>query len=144
MSTSFTCPKCRMTSYNPMDAKHQFCGNCHQFFNIREPAVRDDLSTVTDMTWEEVEVLVDKIGISQDYRDMQITTQKAESFAESLGWFFHPSHPDGRGWHHPAREGHIDPLGPADFLASLAYWEEKTVEDLAEQFTSWLDNQESE
>jgi len=108
MSTSFTCPKCRMTSYNPMDAKHQFCGNCHQFFNIREPAVRDDLSTVTDMTWEEVEVLVDKIGISQDYRDMQITTQKAESFAESLGWFFHPSHPDGRGWHHPAREGHIE------------------------------------
>lgn len=25
---SFTCPRCRMTSYNPMDVLNGYCGNC--------------------------------------------------------------------------------------------------------------------
>jgi hypothetical protein len=29
--TSFTCPICRMTSYNPNDIEHGYCGNCHAF-----------------------------------------------------------------------------------------------------------------
>lgn len=28
---SITCPKCGMTSYNPNDIKHRYCGNCNQF-----------------------------------------------------------------------------------------------------------------
>lgn len=25
------CLKCEMTSYNPNDALHKYCGNCHEF-----------------------------------------------------------------------------------------------------------------
>jgi len=25
------CLKCGMTSYNPNDVKHKYCGNCHEF-----------------------------------------------------------------------------------------------------------------
>ena len=25
------CLKCGMTSYNPNDAMHKYCGNCHEF-----------------------------------------------------------------------------------------------------------------
>ena len=28
---SFTCPKCRMTSYNPNDERFGYCGNCHEW-----------------------------------------------------------------------------------------------------------------
>ena len=28
---SFTCPKCRRTSYNPNDESAGYCGNCHEF-----------------------------------------------------------------------------------------------------------------
>lgn len=28
---SFTCPICGMTSYNPADAEHGYCGRCHSF-----------------------------------------------------------------------------------------------------------------
>lgn len=28
---SFTCRVCGMTSYNPNDVKHRYCGNCHEF-----------------------------------------------------------------------------------------------------------------
>lgn len=28
---SITCHKCDMTSYSPMDIKHLYCGNCHEF-----------------------------------------------------------------------------------------------------------------
>lgn len=28
---SFTCPDCNMTSYNPNDILHRYCGNCHEF-----------------------------------------------------------------------------------------------------------------
>jgi hypothetical protein len=30
---TFTCPDCGMTSHNPHDAEHNYCGNCHQFYN---------------------------------------------------------------------------------------------------------------
>jgi hypothetical protein len=29
--TSFTCPKCGMTSYHPKDVEHGYCGNCHDW-----------------------------------------------------------------------------------------------------------------
>jgi len=32
---SFTCPDCHMTSYNPNDIKHNYCGNCHEFKDKR-------------------------------------------------------------------------------------------------------------
>lgn len=25
------CLKCGMTSYNPNDVRHKYCGNCHEF-----------------------------------------------------------------------------------------------------------------
>lgn len=28
---SFTCPDCKMTSYNPNDVYWNYCGNCHRF-----------------------------------------------------------------------------------------------------------------
>lgn len=28
---SYTCPVCKMTSYNPNDIQHRYCGNCHVF-----------------------------------------------------------------------------------------------------------------
>lgn len=28
---SITCPRCRMTSYNPSDIAHGYCGNCHDW-----------------------------------------------------------------------------------------------------------------
>lgn len=36
---SITCPRCRLTSYNPNDIEHKYCGNCHQF--------HADMETVT-------------------------------------------------------------------------------------------------
>jgi hypothetical protein len=27
----FTCPRCGMTSHHPEDARHGYCGNCHDF-----------------------------------------------------------------------------------------------------------------
>lgn len=32
---SFTCPACGKTSYNPNDIKHQYCGFCHTFPEMR-------------------------------------------------------------------------------------------------------------
>jgi len=29
---SFTCPKCGMVSYHPMDVKNSYCGHCHLAF----------------------------------------------------------------------------------------------------------------
>lgn len=29
--SEFTCPLCGMTSHNPSDAEHGYCGNCHVF-----------------------------------------------------------------------------------------------------------------
>jgi hypothetical protein len=31
---SFTCPVCQMTSFNPNDLKHGYCGNCHEFTGV--------------------------------------------------------------------------------------------------------------
>lgn len=28
---SYTCPVCKMTSYNPNDVKYMYCGNCHTY-----------------------------------------------------------------------------------------------------------------
>lgn len=28
---SITCTDCGMTSYNPNDIKHKYCGNCHKW-----------------------------------------------------------------------------------------------------------------
>lgn len=28
---TITCLVCGMTSYNPNDVKHKYCGNCHKF-----------------------------------------------------------------------------------------------------------------
>lgn len=28
---SYTCPMCKMTSYNPNDVKYMYCGNCHTY-----------------------------------------------------------------------------------------------------------------
>lgn len=29
--TTFTCPRCTKTSYNPNDAKYGYCGNCNDY-----------------------------------------------------------------------------------------------------------------
>jgi len=29
--TSYTCPRCGRTSYNPNDRKHRYCAICHAF-----------------------------------------------------------------------------------------------------------------
>ena len=50
---SFTCPKCRRTSFNPNDEKAGYCGNCHEFtgtpqyeaYGSRTPAARDPQNT---------------------------------------------------------------------------------------------------
>jgi hypothetical protein len=36
-NTSFTCPDCGMTSHNPNDVEHSYCGNCHEFKNDLDP-----------------------------------------------------------------------------------------------------------
>lgn len=33
---SFTCPKCRRTSWHPDDVKHGYCGACHEFVSVDE------------------------------------------------------------------------------------------------------------
>ena len=38
---NITCHTCRMTSYNPNDVKHKFCGNCRVFLGDLE--IRFDL-----------------------------------------------------------------------------------------------------
>jgi hypothetical protein len=43
MSDSITCPKCGMTSYNPMDIVHRYCGNCHQFHASFHPEIGREL-----------------------------------------------------------------------------------------------------
>jgi protein-arginine kinase activator protein McsA len=30
---SITCHTCEMTSYNPNDIKHKYCGKCHKYHN---------------------------------------------------------------------------------------------------------------
>ena len=30
-NTSFTCPRCGMTSYNPEDVRQEYCGNCRDW-----------------------------------------------------------------------------------------------------------------
>jgi hypothetical protein len=39
--TSFTCPKCGMTSFNPNDLREGYCGNCHDWTAPRhtEPVI---------------------------------------------------------------------------------------------------------
>lgn len=32
-----TCPVCRMTSYNPHDIEHGYCGNCHAYTGTVNP-----------------------------------------------------------------------------------------------------------
>ncbi len=32
----YTCPDCGMTSYNPNDAEHKYCGNCCKFEEAQE------------------------------------------------------------------------------------------------------------
>jgi hypothetical protein len=36
---SFTCPRCGMTSHNPNDEAHGYCGNCHDFTGERDMTV---------------------------------------------------------------------------------------------------------
>lgn len=36
---SITCPVCGMTSYNPNDIEHGYCGNCHAFTRRTVPRV---------------------------------------------------------------------------------------------------------
>ena len=31
-AVSITCPECKLTSYNPNDITHMYCGNCHKYF----------------------------------------------------------------------------------------------------------------
>lgn len=37
---SFTCPVCGMTSYNPNDVQHSYCGNCHEWTRPRVGSLR--------------------------------------------------------------------------------------------------------
>lgn len=34
-TTSFTCPNCGLTSYNPNDVENSYCGNCHEITDWR-------------------------------------------------------------------------------------------------------------
>lgn len=34
-SPSFTCPVCLRISYHPEDARHGYCGACHDFTGVR-------------------------------------------------------------------------------------------------------------
>jgi len=34
---SITCPECAMTSYNPNDIRHGYCGNCHRYTSDGNP-----------------------------------------------------------------------------------------------------------
>lgn len=36
---SFTCPQCNVTSHNPNDIQHRYCGNCHAF-SPRKPYIK--------------------------------------------------------------------------------------------------------
>lgn len=39
--SSFTCPVCGATSYNPNDVAEGYCGRCHDFTRKRLPPFRD-------------------------------------------------------------------------------------------------------
>lgn len=41
---SFTCPRCRMTSYNPNDEREGYCGNCHAFTGLIEGEIMENNS----------------------------------------------------------------------------------------------------
>lgn len=43
---SITCPKCRMTSYNPNDIEQGYCGNCHDWTS---PPARRAVSDEADL-----------------------------------------------------------------------------------------------
>lgn len=34
--TTYTCPRCDMTSHNPFDRRHGYCGYCHDFTGREE------------------------------------------------------------------------------------------------------------
>jgi hypothetical protein len=42
MTTPFTCPQCHRTSHHPEDARHGYCGNCHEFTGAEAPWPLDD------------------------------------------------------------------------------------------------------
>jgi hypothetical protein len=51
-ATSFTCPDCGRTSWNPLDVFEQYCGNCHEWFNGMRPMFYDRRrKPITMTTW---------------------------------------------------------------------------------------------
>lgn len=49
MLDSRTCSRCGMTSYNPIDIRERYCGNCHQF----DTPNMDELFDMLGQTQEE-------------------------------------------------------------------------------------------
>jgi hypothetical protein len=39
MTTTFTCPDCRVTSHHPDDVAYNYCGRCHQWWEMLSPGV---------------------------------------------------------------------------------------------------------
>lgn len=100
--------------------------------------MRDSLDTVTDMTWEEVEELADEIGATRKFHETRIPSPEVENFANSLNWYFYRDGIHGRGWFNPNKTDlPFEATTPGDFLASLAYYECVSVEEIAAQFVEW-------
>jgi protein-arginine kinase activator protein McsA len=38
---AITCKRCKLTSYNPHDVEHRFCGHCHTFHDDIYPPARE-------------------------------------------------------------------------------------------------------
>ena len=54
MSDSITCPKCGMTSYNPMDIAQRYCGNCHEFHaNMETNSLERELRGFVDHVFQQ-------------------------------------------------------------------------------------------
>lgn len=41
-ASTFTCPSCHRTTFNPTDVETSFCGNCRRFWRQLNPGVWDD------------------------------------------------------------------------------------------------------
>ena len=76
---SYTCPVCKMTSYNPNDIQHRYCGNCHRF----EARSRDELELRRVELMQRVQAMADAAG--QDTIDIEVTLlQEIVSIASAI------------------------------------------------------------
>lgn len=66
----FTCPKCGLTSHNPMDVLEQYCGACHEWFNKYGPHHFDRAGKPISITrWSELHSELDYVRVAETYRE---------------------------------------------------------------------------